>query len=771
MRTLGLAAITLATLTATVVDGRAGQFAVAADAGREDSLRWIGSHARFMEDLERYNVRPQADRALAQPQRATRQDYLQFIDTQSPYGILAIVRNPNRGVYGYRHAFPALAQYDADPQPGYAEAIKASLRHYGQAVRERHRENPHSITFAATMWTPWLLRLHRDAFRKHGAWDDADETWLRDLLVFMARRLHVWGGPEHYWRGPMHRSTGEAMTKRLVATLYPDIPEAERWLAYADLQRQDWWAYRDNPINDINYFHCQAIPMAFGSHILGLEEVFTDPGMKPFWDRLIHLTSPDGAVAPFGPAWGWNSHAGERMALLELAALHTGDGRYRFVAHRILQQLRYQKEIITRNHMLDHFNELGAAVAYFLADDSVEPVTPDPGSQVLYHKETLRVRGKDAARDWLNDLSPDPVEAHVCCNLICTDRDMPFKLSLRSGWDPGDFYMLVDLFPRHEPMNVGGILTLTRWNSVATHAIATKDVTDWMNMFKVDDLSGTAPVVANDDPRTRDAYYQEVDIAAFADHALATYAAINVADFNGFSMTLKREFFFIKNRFAVVRDTATFREGFLARIGPVWWTQNVGPQVGPHWANTYMSGGMAFDLRHKNPPVDLMVYHAPRPNRTLLIEDSTGDARRRPVPYTLRYAEDLTLVAGQPVTFAHLLMPLVPSREPVRSTERRAASVRENGAGYMAGSTQVMADNTNLSVWRLAAEEDREEWVFFNDDGRPLDFAPLATDARRAYVDLRNGRVERALILDGSYLTNDGQDVFREADRTHHEIR
>jgi hypothetical protein len=82
------------------------------------------------------------------------------------------------------------------------------------------------------------------------------------------------------------------------------------------------------------------MPLILGSHILEREKVFEDPEMRKFWDRLIHMTTPDGAVVPFGPSWGWNSHAGERMAFLEIVAAHTGGGRYRFTAHRIFDQLR-----------------------------------------------------------------------------------------------------------------------------------------------------------------------------------------------------------------------------------------------------------------------------------------------------------------------------------------------------------------------------------------------------------------------------------------------
>ena len=159
--------------------------------------------------------------------------------------------------------------------------------------------------------------------------------------------------------------------KQLAVKMYPDIPEAEAWAEYGRRQWNDWWDYRDNPINDTGYFCGQAFPLAIGAHLLGQDEVFTDPGMRKFWDRLIHMTTPDGAVIPFGPSSGWNASAAARLMFLEIAAAHSGDGRYRFAAHRLFNYLLYQHDVMKTHHMLDHFSQLGVAVAYFLGNTTL----------------------------------------------------------------------------------------------------------------------------------------------------------------------------------------------------------------------------------------------------------------------------------------------------------------------------------------------------------------------------------------------------------------
>ncbi len=723
----------------------------------EPAIEVIGPPSRFMEDITRY-TQPPAWRSLPIQVPVTRQSYLGFIAPDSSYGVAAIAKNPDRGLYGPRHAFPALAQYDASGDPRQAGAIKTCLRHFDAAVRDVVRQRKWHECY---MHEPTLLCMYRKVFKSHGCWSEEDERWFKELFLWLNRTVHVWGGPECFWRGPMHRATGEGIMKLLAATMYPDAPEAAEWRRYAELQWNDWWQFRDNPINDTGYFNGQVFPIIVGSHLLGRKEVFTDRQMREFWDRLVEMTTPDGAVVPFGPSSGWNSQAGERLMALEFAAAYTGDGRYRFVAHRIFNNLLYQRDVLIRNHMLDHFSQLGCALAYFVADDTIQPVQPSVQSTILYHKETLRVRNKVAAKPYLADLDPDPLKAHVDCGLLCTSRTVPFKLCMRSGWTPGDMYMLVDLFPRHEPMNPSGILGLTRYNSAMACAVDSKGVTDWLNMMKVDDLSGRAPRVKNTNPGMADAYYMEVTVSEFTDHPAASYARVEVKDYNGFPMTLRRDFFFIKNRFVLLRDTAVFRQGFAARLGPTWYTQNIGPQIGPSWANTYFGTPISHGEKLHNPPMDLLVYHAPRPDRRLQILDETADVRRLAMPLTLRYVWEGEVKPGEPYCFAQLLYPTIPKRAPVRSNNPGAASLDQVLGRSPAIGVTVLRDTPLQTAWRICSEEDREEWVVLNDDKTPIEAEGLKTDARRIYLELCKGKPVRVLINQGTRLSLHGAELWR----------
>jgi hypothetical protein len=110
----------------------------------------------------------------------------------------------------------------------------------------------------------------------------------------------------------------------------------------------------------------------------------------------MHEVSPDGAVIPYGAHGGWNATAGSRIMLMELMAAKTGDGEYRYVAHKLMNYLLYQQDRYFRHHILaGPMTTEQLALAYLFADESIEPVEPDSGSRITYRSRChhLRLRG------------------------------------------------------------------------------------------------------------------------------------------------------------------------------------------------------------------------------------------------------------------------------------------------------------------------------------------------------------------------------------------
>jgi hypothetical protein len=164
--------------------------------------------------------------------------------------------------------------------------------------------------------------------------------------------------------------------------------------------------------------------------------------------------------------------------------------------------------------------------------------------------------------------------------------------------------------------------------------------------------------------------------------------------------------------------------------------------------------------------MDLLVYHAPHEERQLVISDDTADVRRMRVPFTLRYVREGVVEADMPYCFTHLLMPGLPTRNPVRSNVPGAASREAILGQYMAAGVSVLADNTEHSVWRIRSGGDREEWIVLNPEGKELDIAGLKTDARQAYIDLRSGAATRAFVLSGTHVAVGNTTLFESIERT-----
>jgi hypothetical protein len=708
-----------------------------------------------MDDLHRFHV-PAADKVVIPQNEVNREVYIETIKRWKMHTsggrpvYESFCDTGPFGGYAPRHAFVGAVVFKATGERRFGEKVKEQIKDFHRALKEQVAEKGMNYWY---MHYPVLLEMEYRILDEGGILTAEDREWWREMILLMNRTIHVWGTKPTYWRGSQHRSQGEGVMKRLAAIRYPDVPEADEWTDYSNTVWQDWWEFRDTSANDTGYFFGMTFPVVIGAHLMDRKEVFTDPGMDPFWERLLHTISSEGAVVPYGAHGGWNSHAESLLWMFELKARYSKDGRFRWAAHRIFNYLMFQAERLQSHHQPMHWSKFGMALAWLFADDSIKPVPPKKTSVITWRKETLRVRGKEGAKRYLKNLDPNPERAQICCNLLITRERKPHKLVFRSGWNPGDLFMLVDLFPRHEPMNPGGVLGIMRHGSALTMTLTSKAVTDWHNMLMVEDLSGIASVRSNENPDTVDSYRMEVTIPVFTDHALATHAVTRTTDFIGFPMMNEREFFFVKNRFVVIRDRAHFEEAFLARLGPTWFAENIGPQVGPNWANTFMASPKTHGIALKNPPWDLLIIHAPKSDRELILRQrdvSKSSARFTSTENLIRNRWQGVTRPGQVVQFSQLLLPHAPTRKPEE----------------LASKVEFVADDHDKTVIRIQAANDREEWVVLNPSESIVEFGKLKTDAKHAYVDVRGGRVIRYLVKDASLLVYDSAEVMKSAKRT-----
>lgn len=746
----------------------AADFQVAAEDLSGPTVVRIAPPTFYMQDLDRYNQRvPDAYHLPWKEVPVTRDTYMKWIEDSGHLSYAEGDGPTKHGGYGPRHFMPVLAKYVQTREAKWGQACLTMLKYYYQWMQDEVKKTGWHSNY---MHEPTMIGLYRRYLTEGGLLDEKRDTWFRDMILFMNRNVHVWGTAQDFWRGPMHRAQGEGVMKAIAAAWYPDAPEAAEWKAYSEKVWGDFWPYRDNPANDTGYYYGTTFPLMLGAEILGRQEVFTDPEMRRTWERIMWEVTPDGEVCPYGAHGGWNSSSGQRIWMLELLAARTGDGRYRYVAHKLMNYLLYQQDRYMTHHMLagpESTEQI--AVAYLLTDDSIKPVAPEAASRILYRKETLRLRSKEAAGKYLKDLDPRPDKAHICCLLIVTDKVMPAKMVLRSGWNPGDFFALIDLFPRHDPLNVPGIVGLTRWGAPLTQTFSAKGSSD-ENRLAVEDLGGTAPLRFNTNPDLVDSYYQQVQVPDFSDLRAATFATVTVSDYQGFPLQATREFMFIKNRFLVARDIPEFQEGFLAQVGPVWNTQNVGPQMGDTWANTFFSSPRAQGVGLHTPPQDLLVYFTPQPGCRLQVVDRTArDPRAGEVPAQLRYVWRGATQPGQKLLFTQVYYPHAPSMKRAISNAPGGARPADLLGSAGADGIQVLLDTVETTVLRFTLDPDRVEWVVSNPGGKTVSAGGLSTDARYLYLDTVKGEVKSVSAVAATFANLEGKDVFRQGERKDYE--
>jgi hypothetical protein len=704
-----------------------------------------GPPTRYAVDVEHYRFNSTCDVGNPSfypvPQdTVTRETYLRCLEAQNP---AEIARNPNRGMDGPRVFMPVLVKYVQTGDAAWADACIAMLKAFHAEMQKQVAERKWFWQFEHP---PALVPLYRKYLLQGGAMKP-DAEWFREMWLYYCRNLHVWDTEPIEWRGGCHRSMPEAYAKGRATAWYPDIPEAVHWKRYSELVFDDFWKVKDVGQNDAHYMMMPFIILAWAAdQWTGDDRVYTDPGMRRLWDRLMVEVSPDGAVIPYGPNAGWNSTADSRVAMLERIAAKTGDGRYRFVAHKLLNHLRYQSPEYNRDtYRLDGSSSWLISLAWLFADDSVKPVQPDAGSLWNKRVETARVplTDKKLTERLLGNADPRTNHGHICCGWFLTGKEWPDKLVLRSGWNPGELFALVELHPTSFPANPGGIMGLDRWGAPFTQIAASKGATV-ENRALIEDLGHTAKLRLHPDPIRINEMWDgrppdiRSEVTYFKDTPQATFARVRVQNVDGLPVVYEREFVFVKNRFLATREIVTFEESFQARVAPLWNTHNIGPQIGSHWANTFIHAPIDDNGNRslKTPPADLLVWFAPRADCRLQIVDRLeSDPRTESCPNQVRYLWEGTPAVGQQLAFTQVYYPHPPYRSHTSSNNpgSKGAYANELQATAHASGIKVVRDDTEASILRLELETGHVEWVVFNPQSKSLKMDSIETNDPLGY--------------------------------------
>ena len=709
---------------------------------------FLGPATRYFIDVERYRFgKPDTTNPEFYPiqgDNVTRETYLRCIDAMNPQ---QIALHPNQGLQGPQVLMPVLAKYVQTGDAKWSKACIAMLRHFHVDMKKIIAERKWFWQFEHPSALIPLYRKHLIA----GGAMRADAPWFRDLWLCYCRNLHVWDSAPVEWRGGCHRSMPEAYAKGRAADWYPDISEAKHWAHYAQIVFNDFWRPKDVPQNDTGYMMGPLIILICGGdQWTGDDRVYTHPQMQRVWERLLVEVGPDGQINPYGPNGGWNSTADYRIAMLEQLSAKTKDGRYRFAAHRLLNYLRYQAtESKNDEYRIDSASRWLIALAYLFADDDVEPTPPSANSLWTKRGEAIRIphTDKKLTERLLGNADPRDDFGHICCSWYMTGNEWPDKLVLRSGWERGDFFGLVELHPTSFPANPGGIMGLNRWGAAFTQIVTSKGASV-ENRLLIEDIDQRAARRLHPDQLRINEFWKsgempdiQSEITHFEETDTATYATVHVNNMDGLPVSYQREFIFAKNRFLATRETVTFEESFPARVAPLWNTHNIGPQVGTHWANTFIHQPVASNGTRsgKSPPVDLLVWFAPRPDCRLQVVDRlVEDPRAIGCPNQIRYLWRGTPQVGEALVFTQVYYPHAPYRPLPTSNNpnpnSKAAYANQLQATAHASGIEVVQDDVDATVLRLELGNDQVEWVAFNPLSKTLRLGEVDTTKKLAYL-------------------------------------
>lgn len=681
-----------------------------------------------------------------------------------------------------------------------------------------------------------------------------DHAVIRKLLLDSAR-LH-W--PLHEF-GSMNRSLGSAVTYLLVTRLYPDIPEAKEWAAYADGVWNEFWKVRDTDEDSGHYNYLGWRYILEYAMLSGQDDkVWADPQFKTLVDRFFNHFSPLGVDAGYGDALGWAVEWPTAIWLFEKASAKWHDGKYAWLAHRIFAY--------HRDHLRDaklwiaiYQDTICLALAYFDADEKIAETQPEsPHETLAAHQDKedanwtatknaplgftftptasplvkLEVKARNSGdakpitvklwkwqKDYATTTAESPLyqdtltcgatyEVKALCPFLSLERGasyylefargdtafelagtkttmkgatlryqddakagalwfrsytlsaggstvtarreaiirpteqrhvgwydfgpntVPEKLVLRSGYGTDDFYAMFDLLAGygHGHTELGALCALTDHGAVLLHANDYRDDAQDQDesIFLVKRYAGGQAGEGG----------THVAITHFTDYRRATVAWADWTDSHGWGAQMQRRFYFVKNRFLLVRDHVAFPAPMLVAAGPVWHAYDVARSTGENWFDVYWREPRGLAWKYKNPERYLFLWLAPRAGYAIDAwkeQSYTGQYTTAPFILAQRWSGDAK--AGDARWFDSLLLPHGTELTP----EAAAASVKT-----------LYDDGTAIALQITCGEE---SWlVVDNPNSMHINAKGLDTDAQYLLARAQLGKPDYLLARNATLV-------------------
>jgi len=572
-----------------------------------------------------------------------------------------------------------------------------------------------------------------------GAEDDFQEVWARAASEHPKEWMFSeWGYHNRCWHRYYQLKIARHFAKKLGKPIGPKVDE---YLAFHEPIIRKFGAANDNSSGYI--WVGFRYPMYWSMAVDDWSEFTTNKGWLDALQNWRRYSSPAGAVPNFGDTSGWGTGSGTSVANYELMGRLTGDGRFRWQAHRNMEYLY--------NHFWPRHDQyhgpkdrvaLSVCLAWMYADESVSPKRTESKSEVIFRYRTAPVTEKElAARPGLSGTK-------------LVDEKVPDKLILTSGTSAQRTWALVELIDLggHCGRLPGNIFVLMHHDAALLAGQGYYERSpDFNNILWIEDLDGLAA-----DPRPA-----RTEVPIFVEDPAVTRVRIRVQRFQQLPVTYVRDIVFVKDAFMLVKDRITFHATMRARIGPCWQTRDLGPQCGENWFNGYYEYlyhtglGLGRGVHaYRNPAWDLLIKFAPREDVKYSVVDRFNDNPYRMSPIQLRQSWTGIIKHGETRTFTSLLHPHVPAFDVKPFAEW----------------SEFLIDNDQSTLVRVKTENDprnhlwSEHFVLLQEKDGAIESEGFAGDSSFALVSKNyKGNLSAAVMVGGSELRLGGEDFSRKS--------
>jgi len=630
------------------------------------------------------------------PRKVTREDYIKLVQhvfTEKYSAYYKKGREASVGMWGVFSALPAYALYKYTGDKQYLETGLGFLQHGHEA---NAKQTP------AIHW-PTQYRIV-ELYLNDPTVPEKDKVWLREFIPRVIASVWEKSRPEEW--GAMNRSLMWAEFLDIAAKLLPNSPHAPKWKAYAELNWQSWWPYRDHWENSSDY---NAGLIEYLSWAAWRDpKHLKDPEVAKLVEREMYEVTPAGAFPGYGDANPWNLSSYARIPLLERMATVTRDGRFKWAARRLFDYADRQMEDLFSWHLIYDGAASNCAWAYLYADDTVAEKQPVIKSRITRRKAFEAVPKDDPLRAEL-------LQKHGITGVYLRMKEGTTlnKLILRAGASPFAPAGMIELCSDagHHASTVPNLNYLMCERSILLCDLGyTERGPEYHNVVFIEDLTGIAP----------EARAEVVTVPTLATGAQATYAVVNVDNYKKWPVTNNRRVLFTNDGLVLVKDLVTFRRPFVARVRQQWQTRQITPKAGANWANTnipwVMNTGLGLGSGYQrwlNPAWDLLVYFTPQAGRDFEVHDRSLENIWQAIPLRISQRYRGLPEKDKPLHFTTLLWPHKPELDVEKYVKR----------------IHVLHDDPSVTAFRVDVTDRRRIYIGINDTGKVRRFGTVKTDA------------------------------------------